>query len=148
MFRETVKIKKLSNNAIIPTKGSEFSAGFDLYANIDQPITIEPHKTVKIGTGLSFELPNGTFGAIFARSGLATKKGIRPSNCVGVCDSDYRGEYIVPLYNDSDDDVIIEPNQKIAQLILLPYIEMDFVEIDKLTDTKRGNGGFGSTDKK
>ena len=144
MFRETVKIKKLSNNAIIPTKGSEFSAGFDLYANIDQPITIEPHKTVKIGTGLSFELPNGTFGAIFARSGLSTKEGIRPANCVGVCDSDYRGEYKIALHNHSNTPVTVHNGDRIAQMVVMPFIPVELEE-GELSETARGSGGFGST---
>ena len=134
--------------AIIPSRGSEQAAGYDLYAAIERPITIEPHTTTKIGTGLSFELPDNTFGAIFARSGLATKKGLAPANMVGVCDSDYRGEYIVPLHNYSNEPQTIEPGERIAQLILMPYISMVFEEVEELTDTLRGDGGFGSTDSK
>lgn len=140
-----IKIKRLRDSAIIPTRGSDESAGYDLYANIDYGITIPPHTTSKIPTGLSIELPKGYFGGIFARSGLATKKGLRPSNCVGVCDSDYRGEYIVALHNDSDSPFSVEPNERIAQLIVIPFMELDFKEVDELTDTDRGNGGFGST---
>ena len=92
------------------------------------------------------ELPNGYFGAIFARSGLATKQGLRPANCVGVCDEDYRGEYIVALHNDTNEDKIVQPNERIAQLVLLPYIQCDFIE-DELSETERGAGGFGSTGK-
>lgn len=142
-----VKIKKIRPNAVIPTHGSKYSAGYDLHACIDKPVIIKPHSTEKIGTGLAIELPNGYFGAIFARSGLATKQGLRPSNCVGVCDSDYRGEYIVALHNDSDEERVIEPNQKIAQLILMEYTVIDFQMVDELSDTNRGAGGFGSTDK-
>lgn len=142
-----VKIKKLKQNAVIPTQGSPYSAGYDLYACIDEPIIIEPHTTEKIGTGLAMELPNGYFGAIFARSGLATKQGLRPSNCVGVCDADYRNEYIVALHNDSDEQRIVEPNERIAQLILMEYTVMNFQEVDELSKTERGQGGFGSTGK-
>lgn len=143
-----IKLKKIRDNAIIPTKGSEYAAGYDLYACIEDMVTIQPHHTVKIGTGISMNLPEGYFGAIFARSGLATKHGCRPANCVGVCDCDYTGEYIVALHNDSDKQWSIAPEERIAQLVLLPYFNMDFVEVDKLEDTKRGVGGFGSTGSK
>ena len=106
---------------------------------------IAPHSTVKVGTGLSFELPDNTFGAIFARSGLATKKGLRPSNCVGVCDCDYRGEYIVAIHNDTNEMQTIDKHERIAQLVLMPYIPMEFIESDELSETERGTGGFGST---
>lgn len=142
-----VKIKKIRPNAVIPTHGSNYSAGYDLHACIDKPVIIKPHSAEKIGTGLAMELPNGYFGAIFARSGLATKQGLRPSNCVGVCDSDYRGEYIVALHNDSDEERIVEPNDKIAQLILMEYTIIDFQEVQELSETNRGDGGFGSTGK-
>lgn len=142
-----INVKKLNPNAILPTRGSEQAAGYDLYACIDEPVTIPPHSTVKVGTGLSIELPDNYFGAIFARSGLATKKGLRPSNCVGVCDSDYRGEYIVALHNDFNIGVIINPEERIAQLVVMPYLPVEFNEVDSLTGTKRGDGGFGSTDK-
>lgn len=140
-----INFKRLNNNATIPTRGSEYAAGYDLYAAIDAPVIIHPHCTEKIGTGLSFELPEHTFAAIFARSGLATKQGLRPANCVGVCDSDYRGEYIVAMHNDSDIQKTIEPGERIAQMVLIPYVEMQFKEIEELSETKRGNGGFGST---
>ena len=142
-----IKIKKLNKNAIIPTRGSEHSAGVDLYACIDKPIEIQPHETVKIGTGLAMELPTGYFGAIFARSGLATKQGLRPANCVGCCDSDYRGDYIVPLHNDTDITQTVIPNERIAQLVIMPYLPVDFTEVDELTETERGDGGFGHTGK-
>ena len=141
-----IKYHKLNKNAILPRRGSNSAAGYDLYACIDAPITIQPHTTAKIGTGLSFELPEGTYAAIFARSGLATKFGVRPANCVGVCDSDYRGEYIVALHNDSDEPVTIKPFDRIAQMVLHEYVVMNFVE-DSLSDTDRGAGGFGSTGK-
>ena len=140
-----VNYKKLTKTAKEPTRGSEYSAGFDLYADIEEDIVIRPHETIKVGTGLAFELPENTFGAIFARSGIATKQGLRPSNCVGVCDADYRGEYIVALHNDTSIPQIIKPQERIAQMILLPYISMEFNEVEMLSETVRGNGGFGSS---
>lgn len=140
-----VNIKRLTESATIPTRGSNEAAGYDLYADIPAPVTIEPHTTAKIGTGLSIELPPQTFGAIFARSGLSTKQGLRPANCTGVCDSDYRGEYIVPLHNDSEVNQTINPGDRIAQLIVMPYIEVMFREVEELANTERGAGGFGST---
>lgn len=143
--KTTINYKKLNPNAKTPTRGSKYAAGYDLYSCLDNDVEIKPHQTVKIGTGLSFELPNGTFAGIFARSGLATKEGLRPANCTGICDSDYRGEYIVALHNDSENVRLIHNGDRIAQMILLPYIEMEFNEVDELTDTERGTGGFGST---
>lgn len=140
-----VNIKKLNDNAKIPTRGSEYAAGYDLYACINEPVVIYPHETVKIGTGIAIEIPDGYFGAIFARSGLATKKGLRPSNCVGVCDSDYRGEYIVALHNDANELMVVDPNERIAQLVVMPYLPVKFTEVDELSETERGDGGFGST---
>lgn len=140
-----VKIKKLKDNAIIPTKGSNEAAGYDLYACCDDVIVIEPHKTIKIGTGLAIQPPKGYFGAIVARSGLAAKYGLRPSNCIGVCDQDYTGEYIIALHNDTDYIQTINPADRIAQLIFLPYINVDFCEVAEIDKTERGNKGFGST---
>lgn len=142
-----IKVKKLKENAIIPTRGSNQAAGYDLYACIDSPIVVVPHQTVKVGTGLSIEVPNGYFGAVFARSGLATKQGLRPANAVGVCDSDYRGEYIVALHNDTNFPQTINPMERIAQLVVIPYLPIKFKEVDELSDTERGDGGFGSTGK-
>lgn len=142
-----IEIKKLNENAVIPTRGSEQAAGYDLYAAIDAPIVIPPHETIKIGTGLAIAVPNGYFGAIFARSGLAAKQGLRPANCVGVADSDYRGEYIVALHNDTDKERTIEPKERIAQLVVMPYLAVEFEEKDELSETARGAGGFGSTGK-
>lgn len=141
----SIKIKRLNENAVIPTRGSIGAAGFDLYACADNTITILAGETVKIGTGLSIAIPCGYFGAIFARSGLATKKGLRPANCVGVADEDYRGEYIVALHNDSNITQTVEPGERIAQLIILPYGMAEFEEVDSLDETERGSGGFGST---
>lgn len=147
MSEQIIKYTKLNELAKEPTRGSIAAAGYDLYAAIDTDLIIAPHTTVKVGTGLAFELPQNTFAAIFARSGLATKQGLRPANCVGVCDSDYRGEYIVAIHNDTDKEQIITAGDRIAQMILMPYIPMIFKEVDKLTDTERGSGGFGSTGK-
>ena len=140
-----IKYTKLNNYAQEPTRGSSAAAGYDLYAAIEEAITIPPHSTIKIGTGLAFALPDSTFAAIFARSGLATKQGLRPANCVGVCDSDYRGEYIVALHNDTNHEQVINPKDRIAQMILMPYIPMLFKEVESLDETERGEGGFGST---
>lgn len=144
---EKIKIKKLNKNAKIPTRGSDYASGYDLYACIDKPITISAHSTKKITTGLAIEIPHGYFGAIFARSGLATKEGLRPANCVGVCDEDYRGEYVVSLHNDTNKSRIIMPDERISQLIIMPYLEVEFEEVNELSDTERGEGGFGSTGK-
>ncbi len=143
-----IEIKKLNENAQIPTRGSERAAGYDLYACIEEEsITIPAHSTVKIGTGLAIAVPDGYFGAIFARSGLAAKQGLRPANCVGVADSDYRGEYIVALHNDTDEDKVIAKNERIAQLVIMPYLSVEFEQVDTLDETERGAGGFGSTGK-
>lgn len=142
-----IKFKKLSDLAITPTKGSAAAAGYDLYAAIKENVTIPAHGTEKISTEIALELPEGTFGAIFARSGLATKQGLRPANCVGVVDSDYRGSVIVALHNDTDTEKVVEPKERIAQLVVMPYVSFDLKEVDDLSETERGNGGFGSTGK-
>ena len=140
-----IKIKKIREDAVIPTSGSAFAAGYDLYACIDEEVRIPAGETAKIGTGLSIAIPNGYFGAVFARSGLATKKGLRPANAVGVCDADYRGEYIVALHNDSNEEQIIGIKERIAQLVVIPFLSVDFIETETLDETNRGSGGFGST---
>lgn len=142
-----INVKKLNDTAIVPTRGHEGDAGFDLYACLDEPITIGAGKTVKVPTGLSIAIPNGYFGAVFARSGLATKQGLRPANCVGVCDAPYRGEYIVALHNDSDEDRVVNPKDRIAQLIIMPFLTAQFNLVSELDETERGAGGFGSTGK-
>ena len=143
-----IKIKKLREEARIPTAGSAYAAGYDLYACLPEgDIEIAPHTTAKVGTGLSMAVPEGYFGAIFARSGLATKEGLRPANCVGVCDSDYRGEYIIALHNDSDTPRAVSHGERIAQLVVMPYLPVEFEECDTLPETERGAGGFGSTGK-
>ena len=142
-----IRIKKIKENAIIPTKGSEKSAGYDLYACEENTILIKPHETKKIQTGIAMQPSEGYFGAIFARSGLSTRFGLRPANCVGVCYQDYTGEYIVALHNDTDEPQAITNKDRIAQVIFLPYIDVDFCEIDQLENTKRSSYGFGSTGK-
>ena len=143
----TIKVKKVSPTAVIPTRGSSFAAGYDLFADIPEDIIIPPHSTATVDTGLKFELPEGYFAGIFARSGIATREGLRPANCVGVCDSDYRGNYMVALHNDSEESRTVKVHEKIAQMIVLPYLPLEFEEMDELSDTARGEGGFGSTGK-
>lgn len=146
-----IKVCRLNEKAKLPTRGSEQAAGYDLYACFPEDwgerLVIQPNETVKINTGLSMELPNGYFGAIFARSGLAVKQGLRLSNSVAVIDEDYRGEWIIALHNDSDYEQRIYDGDRIAQLILLPYQTMNFQEVNSLSETDRGSGGFGSTGK-
>lgn len=142
-----VRFRRVSELAHIPTRGSEKAAGYDLYAAIQDPVSIPPHETVKIDTGLQFEIPDGYFAAIYARSGIAAKEGLRPANCTGVCDSDYRGNYIVALHNDSETTRIVTPGERIAQMVVIPYLSICFEESDSLSDTERGGGGFGSTGK-
>lgn len=142
-----IKIKKIKPDAVIPTRGSSSAAGYDLYACIENDIVIKPNENVKIGTGLAIAVPDGYFGAIFARSGLAAKQNLRPANCVGVADSDYRGEYIVALHNDSNESRIIKRGERIAQLVVMPFLPVEFLEVDELDETARGEGGFGSTGK-
>jgi dUTP pyrophosphatase len=138
-----IKVKKLTDTAKTPTKGSSKAAGYDLYA--DESAVIKPGETRLISTGLSMALPEGTFGAIFARSGLAVKQGLRLANGVGVADEDFRGCYMVALHNDSQDAAPVEQGDRIAQLVILPYVAANFIEVDELDDTDRGAGGFGST---
>jgi dUTP pyrophosphatase len=140
-----VAIKRLNDLAKMPTQGSDYAAGYDLYAATSYDITIQPHQTVKIGTGLAMAIPEMRFGAIFARSGIATKQGLRPANCVGVIDSDYRGEVIVALHNDSDIEQVIPAGSRIAQLVIMDYNKVYFNEVNELDATERGEGGFGST---
>ena len=143
-----VRIKKLRPGARVPAFASSGSAGCDLYACIeDGSAVIPPHASVMVGTGIAAAIPEGYFGAVFARSGLAAKQGLRPANCVGVCDADYRGEYIVALHNDSGEARVINHGDRIAQLVVLPYMSCEFEEADSLSQTERGEGGFGSTGK-
>lgn len=142
-----IQLKKLSESALLPVRGSEYAAGYDLFSDIDSDVSIAPHETKLIGTGISVAIPDGYFGGIYARSGLSSKEGLRPANCTGVIDSDYRGEIKVPVHNDSNEIRIISPNQKIAQMIIQPFLSVEFEEVDSLDDTARGNKGFGSTGK-
>lgn len=145
---QTVKIKKLNPNAVIPTYGTPFAAGADLYACMDEPVTINPGQTQFIHTGIAMEVPVGFAGLVYARSGLACKKGLAPANKVGVIDADYRGEIMVALHNHSEDAVTVENGERIAQLVITPFLTADFEETDELEDTERGTGGFGSTGRK
>ena len=145
MLVEKVNIKKLDERAVIPTYGTEYSAGADLYAILDGDLTIKPNQTEFIKTGLAMEIPYGYVGLIYARSGLACKKGLAPANKVGVIDTDYRGEIMVALHNHSDKEIIITNKERIAQLVIAPYLKADFNQVEFLEDTVRGAGGFGST---
>lgn len=143
-----VNIKKLNPKAVVPTYGSQYSAGADLYACIDSDVIIQPHTTILIKTGLSIEIPEGYAGLIYARSGLASKKGLAPANKVGVVDSDYRGEVMVALHNHTDIAAVVEDGERVAQLVITPFLKAQFNLVDELTDTVRGDGGFGSTGRK
>ncbi len=140
-----VKIKKLRENATVPTYGSEFAAGADLYAAVDGSVTIEANETKLIPTGLAMEIPTGYAGLVYARSGLASKRGLAPANKVGVIDSDYRGEVMVALHNHGTKAQTIEMGERIAQMVIAPYVTANFILSDSLDDTVRGEGGFGST---
>jgi dUTP pyrophosphatase len=142
-----IKIKRLRDTATLPTRESSSAAGYDLYADIAEPVTIQPHETAKIGTGIAMEIPEGYFGGVAARSGLSSKEGLRPANCYGIVDSDYRGEIIVALHNDSETARVVTPQERIGQIIIQPYLNVEFDEADELSDTERGTGGFGSTGK-
>lgn len=140
-----VNIKKLDDRAILPTYGSEYAAGADLYACLDGAVTIEAGATLLIHTGIAMELPLGLVGLIYARSGLASKRGLAPANKVGVVDCDYRGEVMVALHNHGSVAQTIEHGERIAQFVIAPYITAEFEAVDELSDTVRGEGGFGST---
>lgn len=142
-----VNIKKLTETAKLPERGSAYAAGYDLFADLQETIEIKPHETYMINTGVAMEIPEGYWGGVFARSGLSAKEGLRPANCVGVVDADYRGEVKVALHNDGDVVRIIVPGQKVAQLVVVPFLAVEFEEVKELSDTVRGAGGFGSTGK-
>lgn len=143
-----INIKKLNENAIIPTYGSLGAAGADLYALLPDTLTIKPGETVLVGTGIAMEIPEGFVGLVFARSGLSTKKGLAPANKVGVIDSDYRGEIKVPLFNQSPVSQTVENGERIAQIVITPFLGAEFLEVDELDSTIRGTEGFGSTGRK
>lgn len=143
----TIRIKKLHPNAILPTYGSVEAAGADLYACLDEPVVAEPGKTVWIPTGFAMEVPKGCAGLVYARSGMACKKGLAPANKVGVIDSDYRGPVTVVLHNHGDQAQTICHGERIAQMVITPVLTPAYVEAEDLSDTGRGAGGFGSTGK-
>lgn len=143
-----VKVKKLNPSAVLPTYATPYAAGADLYACEPQPVTVAPGETVMIHTGLAIELPDGYAGLVYARSGLALKRGLAPANKVGVIDSDYRGELMVAMHNHGAVPQTLEPGERLAQLIVTPYVVGTFEETDTLSDTARGEGGWGSTGSK
>lgn len=142
-----IRIKKLNENAIVPTYGSAYSAGADLYALLNGSAEIKPHETIFIHTGISVEIPEGYCGLVFARSSMGAKRGLAPANKVGVIDADYRGEIMVALHNHSESVATVENGERIAQLAIVPFLKAEFEEADELSDTVRGEGGFGSTGK-
>lgn len=142
---QTVRYQKLDERAVEPHYGSAAAAGADLYAVLDAPVTLDSGETRLVGTGLAVEIPEGFVGLVCARSGLATKRGLAPANKVGVIDADYRGEILVALHNHGTSPQTVEHGERIAQLVLVPYLTAEFAAADTLTDTARGGGGFGST---
>jgi len=142
-----IAVKKLSPKAILPTYGSREAAGADLYACLDAPVSVAPGQTAWIPTGIALEVPKGCAGLIYARSSMGTKRGLAPANKVGVIDSDYRGEIRVVLLNHGTQEQIVEPGERVAQLIITPVLTPEYEEVAELTDTDRGAGGFGSTGK-
>ena len=143
-----IKVKKLKPDATVPTMGSKFAAGADLYSAEDADVVIEPSETKFIGTGLAMEIPEGYVGLVYARSGLACKRGLAPANKVGVVDSDYRGEIKVALHNHGNEAQTVEKGERIAQMVIAPYLSVNYEEADALSETERGEGGFGSTGRK
>ncbi len=141
-----IAVKKLREDALLPTLGSAYAAGADLYAVEEE--TLAPGQTKLIHTGLAMEIPVGYGGFIFARSGLATKRGLAPANKVGVVDADYRGEIMVALHNHGDQTQTIEKGERVAQMVILPFLAAQYFETDQLSDTDRGEGGFGSSGRK
>lgn len=142
---EMIRIKKLHPNAVIPTYGSTEAAGADIYACLEAAVTIPAGKTVFIPTGLAMEVPKGCAGLIYARSSMGSKRGLAPANKVGVIDSDYRGQVMVALHNHSQEDQVVNPGERVAQLVITPVFTPGFREVDDLSETDRGSGGFGST---
>ena len=140
-----MKFKKLDPRAVAPSYGSEYAAGADLHAILDAPIIIRPHESVLIHTGIAVAIPVGYVGLVYARSGIACKRDLAPSNKVGVIDADYRGEIMVSLHNHGTVDQTVEPNERIAQMVITPIYSSFYEEVDNLNDTERGTGGFGST---
>lgn len=147
MQKLNIKVKKLDEKAIVPTYGTEFAAGADLYALLEDSIEIAPHETKKISTGVAFEIPEGLVGLVYARSSLGCKQGLAPANKVGVIDSDYRGEVMVFLHNHSNETKTIKNGERIAQIVFAPYVKGEFELVDNLEESDRGANGFGSTGK-
>lgn len=150
LSKPMVPVLKLNERATLPTFGSEYAAGLDLYAcivdaNGESSVWIPAGETAVIPTGIAIEIPEGYFGGVYARSGIATRQGLRPSNCVGVIDADYRGEILITLHNDSAESQNVYHGERIAQLILQPFLKLFPTEVSELSDTERGDGGFGST---
>ena len=144
-MRDKVRIKRCSETAKVPTRGSAKAAGWDLYADTERPTEVKPGETVMVLSGIAMEIPDGCFGAIYSRSGIATRRGLRLSNCVGVVDSDYRGNIGIPVHNDSAKIQTIAPHERIAQIVIQPYALVDLEVVDDLSETERGDSGFGST---
>ena len=144
----TIAVKKLDERAVLPTYGSEYSAGADLYALLDEELVIMPNETKFVHTGLAMEIPEGYAGLVYARSGLASKRGLAPANKVGVVDADYRGELMVALHNHSDKVQTVAAGERIAQLVVAPFLKAEFEVAEELNSTERGEGGFGSTGRK
>lgn len=145
MNRIKLRFKKLDEKAQTPRYGTEFSAGADLHACMEEPLAVSPGATAFVHTGIAVEIPAGLVGLVYARSGLACKKGLAPANKVGVIDSDYRGEIMVALHNHSAEEIVVEPGERVAQMVIAPYYFAEYEEADELADTVRGEGGFGST---
>lgn len=144
----SMNIKKLNERAVVPTYGSAYAAGADLYSAEESEISIAPAETKLIHTGIAMEIPEGLVGLIYARSGLASKRGLAPANKVGVIDSDYRGEIMVALHNHGTETQTVAVGERIAQIVFAPYMSADFTVVEELSDTVRGEGGFGSTGRK
>lgn len=145
MINVLLRVKRVSPTAILPKQQTAGAAGIDLCADPPEDVVINPHETVMISSGLAFEIPAGYFGAIYARSGLSTKRGLRPANCVGVIDSDYRGPVGLPLHNDTDEVRVVQPGDRVAQMVIQEAFGVILEEVEELSETERGSGGFGST---
>ncbi|MBC8537752.1 dUTP diphosphatase [Christensenellaceae bacterium NSJ-63] len=145
MKKAQIRIKKLREDAVVPTYGSPYAAGADLYACLEEEQVVSPGQTVMFHTGIAMEIPEGYAGLIFARSGLASKRGLAPANKVGVVDSDYRGEFMIALHNHSDVPQTVLPGERIAQMVITPVLAAEFLQVEELEETQRGSGGFGST---
>ena len=145
MDERTIKVKKTTETAVMPERHSIGAAGYDLCVDSDEPIVIPPHSTVLVQSGIAFEIPKGYFGAIYARSGISTREGIRPSTCVSVIDSDYRGSVGLPLHNDTDFERTIKPYERVAQIVFQKALIVGLELVDELEETERGSNGFGSS---